>query len=427
MDLATRRDSPWLALSLLTGVATVGFIDRVVLNVLVEPIKAEFRLSDTQMGFLTGLAFAVLNVALGIFVARIAERRERIGLIALGTLAWSVAAAWSGIAVNWVQLLLSRIGVGVGEAVGLPANQSVVADYFPPNRRATAMSVLLLAPPLGAFIGGAGGGYIAQHFDWRMAFIASAVPGVILSILVYLLVAEPPRGRHDSGDVTHVPSTTAVVARFWKLNSARHLVAGSTLASLVGFGLNAFFAALMIRRFGLPLGEAGLYAGAIASLPAAISVFAGGWVTDRIGPRHPAAYALVPGISLLIGLPLYAFAITSTDLVLLLGLVTISALFQYTYLGVTFGTVQNMMHPRMRATASAMLNAVYSLVGSGLGPLLVGKLSDHFQAGGADGGQALAWAMAASTAIYLWAGAHYLLAARHLGADLAAVREGRLD
>lgn len=420
-----RRDSPWLALTLLTGVATVGFIDRIVLNVLVEPIKAEFALSDTQMGLLTGLAFAVLNVGLGIFVARIAERRERIGLIALGTLAWSAATAWTGIAASWIQLVLARIGVGVGEAVGLPANQSVVADYFPPERRATAMSILLLAPPLGAFIGGAGGGFIAQAFDWRMAFIFSAVPGVILSILVYLYIAEPPRGRHDTGDVETIPSTLAVVERFWKLKSARHLVAGSTLASLVGFGLNAFFAALMIRRFGLPLGEAGLYAGAIASLPAAISVFAGGWLTDRLGPARPAAYALVPGISLLIGFPLYAFAITSTDLVLLLVLVTVSALFQYTYLGVTFGTLQNMMHPRMRATASAMLNALYSLVGSGLGPLLVGTLSDHFRAGGTGGGQALAWAMALSTAIYLWAGAHYLLAARHVGPDIKAVGEGR--
>lgn len=426
MQLATRRDSPWLALILLTGVATVGFIDRIVLNVLVEPIKTEFGLSDTQMGLLTGLAFAVLNVTLGIFVARVAERRNRITLIAFGTFAWSIATALCGMVSSWIHLVLARVGVGVGEAVGLPANQSVVADYFPPNKRATAMSVLLLSPPIGAFIGSAGGSWIAQDHGWRMAFLAAAVPGIILSILVFLFIAEPPRGRHDTGDTETVPSTMDVVARLWKLKAARHLVAGSTLASLVGYGLNAFFAALMMRRFNLSLVEAGLYAGLLASAPATISVLAGGWLTDRFGPAHPAAYGLIPGICLLIAFPLYAFAITLTDLVPLLVLVTIAALFQYTYLGSTYGTLQNMMQTRMRATASALLNALYSMVGAGLGPLIVGGLSDNFAGSGVEPGKALAWAMAGATLFYLWAALHYLLAGRHLRGDMEAVREGRV-
>jgi len=426
MELRTRRDSPWLALILLTGVATVGFIDRIIVNVLVEPIKTEFGLTDTQMGLLTGLAFAVLNVSLGIVVARVAERRRRLTLIAFGTFAWSIATALCGMVSNWIQLLFARIGVGVGEAVGLPANQSVIADYFPPHRRATAMSVLLLAPPIGAFLGSAGGSWIGQEFGWRMAFIAAAVPGIILSILVFLFIVEPPRGRHDTGDVETVPSVGAVLERFWRLPSARHLVIGSTLASMVGFGLNAFFAALMMRKFELSLLEAGLYAGLLASFPATISVLAGGWLADRLGPKRPSAYALVPGISLLIGFPLYAYAMTMDALVPLLVLVTIAALFQYTYLGCTYGTLQNMMHPRMRATASALVNAVYSMLGGGLGPLLIGGLSDHFQAGGSEAGQALAMAMMVAVFFYLWAGTHYLLAARHVGPDLATVREGRI-
>ena len=140
MGLSTRRGSPWLALIVLTGISAVGFIDRIVLNVLAEPIKLEFGLSDTQLGLLTGLAFAVLNVGLGIFVARVAERRRRMSLIALGTVLWSLATAACGFVNSWVQLLFARIGVGVGEAVGLPATQSVVSDYFPPERRATARS-----------------------------------------------------------------------------------------------------------------------------------------------------------------------------------------------------------------------------------------------------------------------------------------------
>jgi len=420
-----RRDSPWLALTILTGIATVGFIDRIIVNVLVEPLKAEFGLSDTQIGLLTGLAFAVLNVGLGIFVARLAERKRRLTLIAVGTLAWSVATALCGAVTNWVQLLFARIGVGVGEAVGLPANQSVVAGYFPPHRRATAMSILLLAPPIGAFLGAAGGAFVAQAYGWRMAFIAAAIPGVVFAALAFLFVAEPPRGRHDREESPEVPSLGSVVARFARLPSARHLVAGSAIASMIGFGLNAFVAALLMRKFGFSLVQAGFFSGALASLPGILSISIGGALTDLLGKTRPAAYALLPGLSLLIATPIYLFAVTQEDVVLLLGGMTVAALFQYTYLGCTFGTLQNMMHSRARATASALLNVVYTLMG-GFGPLLIGHLSDRFQADGETGGNALAWAMAGCALLYLWAGAHYLAAARHVGGDLAAVREGRL-
>lgn len=419
--MQTRRDSPWLALALLTGAATLGFVDRIVINVLVEPIKAEFGLTDTQMGYLTGLAFAALYVILSLVVARIAERRTRVPLIAFGVFAWSVATALCGAVGNWIQLLLARMAVGVGEAIGLPANQSVIADYFPPEKRATAMSVLLLSPPLGVFIGALGGSWIGQEYGWREAFIAAAIPGIVLALLVFLFVAEPPRGRHDAGDVDTVPPFSAVVARLAKIPAARNLVLGSGIASMIGFGLNAFFAALLMRRFVLPLVEAGLYAGLLASLPATVSVLGGGWLADRMGARNPVAYALIPAIGFLIALPLFAFGITRTDTAALLALVSIAALFQYTYLGITFGTLQNMMQARMRATASALLNAVFAVMG-GLGPVLVGALSDFLQRRGIDEGEALAWAMAACCLFYLWAAAHYLHAARTIGHDLAATR-----
>ena len=178
MAATMRRDSPWLALILLTAISTVGFIDRIVMNVLAVPIQIEFELTDTQVGLLTGLAFAVLNVMLGIVVARYAERGRRLTLIAVGTLLWSLATAACGMVTSWVQLLLARIGVGVGEAVGLPATQSVISDYFPPERRATALSVLLLAPPIGAFLGSAGGSWIGQEYGWREAFFIATIPGL---------------------------------------------------------------------------------------------------------------------------------------------------------------------------------------------------------------------------------------------------------
>ena len=416
-----RRDAPWLALTILTAISTIGFIDRIVLNVLAVPIQAEFGLSDTEVGLLTGLAFAVLNVTLGIFVARQAERRHRLSLIAVGTFLWSIATALCGMVTTFWQLLLARIGVGVGEAIGLPANQSVVADYFPPEKRATAISVLLLAPPIGAFIGSALGGWIGQEHGWRTAFIVFMIPGVILALLAWAFVAEPPRGRHDADASDEVPSIGAVLKRLFALPSARNLLIGSTVASLVGFGLNSFMAFLLIRKFDFSLAEAGLFAGLLASLPGALSVVLGGRLADRFGARRLQAYAELPGYCLVIAAPIYIFAITRDDVTLLLSLVFVAALFQYTYLGVTFGVFQNLLHSRMRATGSAVLNAIYSLLGQGLGPLVVGMLSDRL-ARNYGAGDGLAFAMAITAVLYFWAAAHYLLAARHIGPDMARVR-----
>ncbi len=416
---ADRRQAPWMALIILTAISTVGFIDRIVVNVLVEPVKTEFGLSDTQVS-LMGAAFTVLNIGLALAVARYAERTRRLTLISVGTLLWSAATAVCGAAANWTSLLLARMGVGVGEAIGLPSLQSVIADYFPAGRRGLAISTLMLAPPIGAFVGYVGGGWVAQSFDWRFTFYIAAIPGVVLALLAWLLVAEPRRGQHDPDAGEEVPPISGVLKRLFGLPSARHLVIGSAVAAMLGFGINYFFTSLMMRRFGLPIGEAGFYSGVIASLPAALSVIGSGWLADKLGARGPAAYALVPAVCLLIGGPLYAFAITRDDLVLLLSLVSIATFLNFGYLGVTYAALQNLMHPRMRATASALLNVVYGIA-SALGPFLLGMLSDGLaEARGQSLGLALA--MALSALLYVWAGVHYLLAARRLGDDTQAMR-----
>lgn len=419
-----RSLSPKRALFLLTAIGTVGFVDRIVVNALVEPLKDEFGLSDAQIGLL-GFAYAALNISIGVIVARLAESRRRLTFTAVGTFLWSLAATASGLVSTWGQLLAARIAVGVGEAVGLPANQSLVADFYPPHRRASAMSVLLLAPPIGAFIGLAGGGYIAQVWGWRWAFIVTGVPGLLLAALVWALVAEPERGTHDAHTDDSVPSTWAVVRRLWNIRSARHLVAGSSLAALMGFGLLAFMPALLSRRFGLTTGEAGLATALMATVPAALAIAGGGFLADRLAGRFPRIYGWLPGVSLLVAFPVYALAVTRGDLWTLIALILVSTLLQFNYLGMTTGTVANLMHHRMRATSNALTNILGGLAG-GIGPLMIGAGSDELAATGYDTGQALALSMAACAAIYLWAGAHYLLGARTIAADLAAVREGRI-
>jgi hypothetical protein len=211
-----------------------------------------------------------------------------------------------------------------------------------------------------------------------------------------------------------------VLRRLFLLPSARHLVIGSASAAMLGFGLNYFFTSLMIRQFDVGLAEAGLYAGLIASLPAALSVVGSGWLADRLSAKGPAAYALIPAACLIVGGPLYAFAITREDLGLLLGLVSIATFLNFGYLGVTYAALQNLMHPRMRATTSAVLNVVYG-VASALGPVLLGVLSDRMalDQGAARG---LATAMAITGALYVWSGVHYLIAARRMRADLESIR-----
>jgi len=419
-----RSTSPWFALVVLAGITTVGFIDRIVVNVLVEPVKTEFGLSDSQVS-LMATAFAILHIGAGLVIARYAERATRTALIAAGTVVWSLATAVCGAAASWFQLLAARMGVGLGEAIGLPSVQSVIADYFPANKRGFAMSVLMLAPPLGAMIGFTGGGAIAQAFGWRSTFLIAAIPGFLLAVMVWFFIAEPERGRFDrEADQPkeaddEVPPFLEVLKRLLVLPSARNLLIGSAFAAMLGFGVNYFFTSLMIRNFGLGLAEAGMYAGVIASAPAILSVLVSGWLGDKFGERNPAAYALVPAVCLLLAGPVYFFGLQQESLPLLLGMISAGTFLGFGYLGITYAALQNLMHPRMRVTGYAVIQIFYG-VASAVGPILVGWLSDRLSLRlGPDDG--LTMAMAVSGAMYVYAAFHYFLAARHLRKDIASV------
>jgi MFS family permease len=430
----------WVLL-LFTLVSTFGFIDRIIVQILVQPIKAELRVSDARMGLLGGLTFGVLYALLSIPIARVAERKSRVAIISISTALWSLATAVSGFASNFAQLVLARVGVGVGEAAGSPATVSVISDYFPRERRASAMAIYSLAVPLGAFLGGRVGGYVAFHWGWRAAFLIVGLPGVVLALLQWLTLRDPPRGQNDPGiEVGNTPPFSAVLQRFKQRPALIHVVLGATVSTVAGYGLSFFMAAYLSRHFGLNYAQAGLRVGLISSVPAALSIMAGGFLSDWAGRRGAHWYALIPALGTTLCAPLYvaAFRANTVDIATLF--LAVSALCGYAYIPAVAAIVQNMMEPRMRASAVAITGLVYTLVGQGLGPLLVGALSDHFTrtsfAGDfnyvchADAGVvAVACGQAAATGLqsalvlwallYLWSGVHLAWGARTLGRDLA--------
>ncbi len=414
-------------LALFAGVATFGFIDRIVVQVLVQPIQAELHVSDADMGLLGGLTFAVLYVLLSIPIARLAERKNRVAIITIGTALWSVATAASGLALNFGQLLLARIGVGIGEAAGTPATTSIISDYFSPQRRASAMSVVGLAVPLGAFLGGSAGGFIALHWGWRAAFLCAGLPGLVLALLQGLTVREPLRGHHDSaqieqctaqGPLQSTPSFWAVLLRFWGRRSLIQFLIGATLSTIAGYGINYFLAAYFFRRFGLNYAQAGLVVGVVSSVPAALSIIAGGFVADWAGKRSARWYALIPALGAALTAPLYIASFEAATWLAAAVLLAVTAVCQYAYIPAAAAVTQNMMEPRMRASAAAVTGLIYTLLGQGLGPLFVGMLSDHFTRTRASASQGLQIALTLSTLVYLWSAVHLVIASRRLGEDL---------
>ena len=418
--------NPYWVLGLLTLVNTFGFIDRIVIQTLVQPIKIDLALSDAELGILGGLSFAVLHALLSIPVARLAEQRSRVVIIAIGTALWSIATSLCGATANFAQLMLARIGVGIGEAAGVPASPSLISDYCPRSWRASAMAVFMLAVPFGAMIGGAGGGWIAQHYSWRTAFVAAGLPGVVLAILVLLTIREPQRGRFDQeAHASDTPPLKHALRRFTEIRSLRYLVIGTTISTTAGYGINYFIPAYYGRRFGLDFAEAGMISGLIGSVPGILGIIGGGFLADRWARRNPRVYALIPMAGFLLTAPLYLWAFVQQDWVGFSALLAATALIQFSYIPISAAVIQNMMHPRMRASASAIVNLLYSLIGLGLGPLCVGALSDHFgsrdpasPAGG------LQHAMMAFALLYVLGGLFLAISSRTVRDDLERATQG---
>ena len=434
-------------LAVLILIYTSNFIDRMILAVLGQPMKQDLGLSDLQLGVLGGFAFAILYSTLGLPIAAAAERTKRVNVITAGLTVWSLMTAVCGLAANYGQLLAARIGVGVGEAAFAPPSASLLSDYYPPERRATALGLLSLGIPLGTIIGVLIGGYVSQHYGWRTAFFVVGVPGLLLAVLLRTTVREPLRGRFDQSAVEPAPSMAAAARRLFGKPAYLHVCLGAALTSFAAYGVTTFAIPYLMRGFGLSVAAASVAFAVFGGLAAAVGVAAGGPLSDWLGRKDRRLYVLVPAAGLALAGPLFALAFLQPTLKGLATFIVAPLVVQYLYLGPAAALCQNMARPRERALASAYLTLVINLIGLGLGPPLLGLASDLFASaafsGGGDfqnacpGGQApagsaevvgaacraaaatgLQRALVFASAIYLWAALHFLLAARTLRRDL---------
>ena len=410
----------WYALGLLTLVYTFNFVDRQLLAILQESIKAELSLSDSQLGLLTGFAFAIFYVTAGIPIARWADRSNRRNIVSLALFIWSGMTALSGFVQNYAQLLLARIGVGVGEAGGSPPSHSIISDIFPPTRRATALGFYSMGVNIGILFGFLAGGWLNEFFGWRTAFIVVGIPGVILALLVRFTLREPLRGIHESGaSSSESVSFGEVLAVLRSRKTFIHIALGAGLNAFCGYGVANWSASFLIRSYQMPTGELGTWLAGIIGVCGAIGVFFGGLLADRLARRDQRWYAWVPCIA---GFAIIPF-MTATYLVsdvrtVLLTMIVPGLLFQ-TYLGNTIATTHAIVGPRMRATASAILFLIINIIGLGAGPWTVGFVSDLLAP--SLGGESLRYAMLyVLPPVMLWSAIHYLLAARSIREDIAA-------
>jgi MFS family permease len=406
------------ALGLLVVVYIVNNIDRQIMNILIEPVRADLGLTDTQLGLLVGGAFAIFYTFAGLPIARWADRSNRRSIIALALAIWSAMTVASGLARSFGQLLLARIGVGVGEAGCTPPAHSLLSDYFPLERRGTALSIYQLGGQIGILLGLAFGGYLAETLDWRKAFFIVGAPGLLLAIIVRLTLREPARGLSDVGVSLEVEPFPAVLRFIWSLRALRHVLIATSLQTVVIAAQLTWHAPFLVRVHGMSLTEVGITLGLIAGVFGGAATFAGGYFGDRLQRRDLRWYLWLPAAGALASVPFSSAAYLAPGPNVAIALIVCATLGNHLFAALGHATIQSLAKPRMRATMSAIGLFAMNLVGFGLGPLIAGTLSDMLRP--RFGEDAIRYAVLAMTVVMLWAALHYFLAARTYREDLNA-------
>jgi len=414
------KGAAYYALGVLTLVYSFSFIDRQLLAILQESIKLELNLSDSQLGLLTGFAFALFYVLAGFPIARWADNGNRRNIVSVSVFIWSLMTAISGFMQNFVQLLLARIGVGIGEAGGNPPSHSMISDIFPAHQRATALGVYFTGVNIGIMFGFLLGGWLNDVFGWRIAFIVVGLPGILLAFVVRFTLAEPGRGIVESKRASDKPAAIREVATLlWNRRSFRHIAMASGLNAFVLYSVASWMASYMIRSHGMNTTELGLWLAMILGAGGAIGVLGGGFLADRLGKRDQRWYMWLPAIAGLISLPfgIGVYLAQTSHAALLFAIIPGSL--ASAYLGASIAATHGLVGLRMRALSSAVMSFISNIIGLGIGPVAVGVLSDYLTP--SLGSESLRYAMLfLIPAVQLWAILHFFMAAKTLREDLAA-------
>jgi MFS family permease len=380
----------WYVLGLLTVIYTLAFVDRQIVNILAEPIKQDLHLADWQMGALSGFAFALLYSTLGIPAARLSETGNRSWIIAASLTLWSGFTALSGLAGNFVHLLLARTGVGIGEAGCVPAAHSLISDITPRQKRASALAIFSMGLPLGSLVGLGVGGVVAGAYGWRTAFFLVGLPGIFLALLTLVTVPEPRRGlvTTDAAPV-EVPRIGATFRHLWARRSFVWMTLGAALLAATGYAHQTFYGSFFLRNhgdaleqwaayFGLggKLAFLGLALGIIIGLAGTMGTGIGGRLGDRHAAVHPSGYMTVPTWSTLMAVPFLVAAFLVPSVIGAFALLLIPHFLKAMWYGPVFACVQGLVAPRSRATAIAVFLLFVNMIGLGLGPVMAGALSD---------------------------------------------------
>lgn len=372
-----------VALFLLFLMSALNFLDRQLMAVLVEPIKAELHLTDTQIGLLTGVVFALFYATFAVPIAALADRVNRVRLIAVACLIWSLFSAGCGLATSFITLAITRIGVGIGEAGGTAPSLAVLSDYYPPHRRSLIFAIFTVSGAAGVFLSAWGGSWAAHQFGWRGAFFCVAAIGVVLAPALVLMAREPERGAADhplpdtaSSAQEAKPSVRAIGHLFLSNRSLRLLTVASGLTAFVDVALLSWTPAFLMRTQGMSMMKMGGWLGAATGLSMAAGLLIGGLLVNKLAVRSPRSYALVPGVSMLLAAPVIAAALLVGDGWLTLLLMSLPMTLGYVYTGPALALAQNLAPPRMRATTASILMLAINLFGGGCGPLFVGIMSD---------------------------------------------------
>ncbi|GAB4144368.1 MAG: MFS transporter [Sphingomonadales bacterium] len=414
---ATTPAKPGFVLALLVLVYTFNFIDRQIVGILAVPIKADLGLSDTQLGLMGGLAFALFYTTLGIPVALLADRHSRTWIITISLALWSLMTAICGLAQNFWHLFLARLGVGVGEAGGTAPAYSLIADYFPPHQRARALAIYSFGGPIGAASGIVFGGVIASMIDWRVAFFIVGLAGVALAPLFRLAVREPVRGRFDPPPPAGTGHATlkGVMTLLWRKPSFWALSLMASCFTMMGFALWFWLPSFFVRSFDLTLLEASLAFGGVLLVGGVAGIWLGGWLGDKYGQRNRASYGRLPAGFALISAPFLITGVLVDGLALAAGLLFVPIALGIAYIGPVAAAIQQLVPPHMRATASAVFLFINNLIGLGAGAVTLGALSDGLA--GLFGADSLRYAIVAGSSIYLVAAVLGWASAKRLARD----------